>query len=91
MRIILDNITLQCRIGDIVAQHGIDAIVNAANAELKPGGGVAGAIHLAAGPELKKACAPLAPITVGEAVITPAFNLPNRFCHSLPWARVWSR
>lgn len=63
--------------GDIARQPDLDAIVNAANAELRPGGGVAGAIHSAAGPELERACRPLAPISPGEAVITPAFKLPN--------------
>ncbi|MEK6476417.1 macro domain-containing protein [Catalinimonas sp. 4WD22] len=64
--------------GDISNQEGIDAVVNAANAQLMSGGGVAGAIHRAAGPELEKACRPLAPITPGEAVITDAFQLPNQ-------------
>lgn len=64
--------------GDITAQQDMDAVVNAANAELRPGGGVAGAIHRAAGPELAKACRALAPIRPGEAVITDAFNLPNK-------------
>lgn len=79
MRISLAEVTLQCIEGDIAAQADIDAVVNAANAQLQPGGGVAGAIHRAAGPELARACAPLAPLRPGEAVITPAFNLPNRF------------
>ena len=65
--------------GNIVAQHDVDAIVNAANAELKTGAGVAGAIHAAAGPLLYQACIPLAPIIPGDAVITPGFNLPNKF------------
>ncbi|CAM3232353.1 O-acetyl-ADP-ribose deacetylase [Rhodothermus bifroesti] len=65
--------------GDITAQADVDAIVNAANAQLMPGGGVAGAIHRAAGPELAEACRPLAPIHPGQAVITPAFRLPNRY------------
>lgn len=65
--------------GDITQQPACDAIVNAANAQLMPGGGVAGAIHRAAGPELAEACRPLAPIKPGEAVITKAFNLPNKF------------
>lgn len=65
--------------GDIADQPDLDAVVNAANAELKPGGGVAGAIHRAAGPELEKACRPLAPIEPGQAVITEAFELPNRY------------
>jgi len=65
--------------GDITEQHELDAVVNAANAQLMPGGGVAGAIHRAAGPELAEACRPLAPIEPGQAVITEAFGLPNRF------------
>ena len=79
MHVNVDNVTIEVRLGDIVAQHGIDAIVNAANSELKPGGGVAGAIHFAAGKELRRACEPLAPVAPGEAVITPGFNLPNKF------------
>lgn len=76
--------------GDITAQPDLDAVVNAANAALLPGGGVAGAIHRAAGPELERACRPLAPIRPGEAVITPGFSLPN------PWVihvlgPVWGR
>jgi len=54
-------------------------VVNAANAELRPGGGVAGAIHRAAGPGLYEECRPLAPIRPGEAVITNGHGLPNRF------------
>lgn len=74
----IHRVIVECVQGNIVAQHDIDAVVNAANAELRPGGGVAGAIHRAAGPELDRACRPLAPIRPGEAVITPAFRLPNR-------------
>src|SRR4051794_1941016 len=57
----------------------VDAIVNAANAELVPGGGVCGAIHRAAGPELAAACARVAPCPTGEARITPGFRLPSRY------------
>ena len=64
--------------GDITRQPDMDAVVNAANAELMPGGGVAGAIHRAAGPGLAAECRPLAPIEPGEAVITGAHRLPNR-------------
>lgn len=58
---------------------GVDAIVNAANEQLAPGGGVCGAIHRAAGPELARACAALAPCPTGDARITPGFRLPARF------------
>jgi len=68
---------LDCVVGDIAAQAGFDAVVNAANAALMPGGGVAGAIHRAAGPGLARECASLAPIKPGEAVITSAHDLPN--------------
>lgn len=56
----------------------VDAIVNAANSSLAPGGGVCGAIHRAAGPELAKACAAVAPCPTGEARITPGFRLKAR-------------
>lgn len=64
--------------GDITAQPELEAVVNAANAQLTTGGGVAGAIHRAAGSELARACRPLAPIRPGEVVATDAFALPNR-------------
>jgi O-acetyl-ADP-ribose deacetylase (regulator of RNase III) len=57
----------------------VDAIVNAANSALAPGGGVCGAIHRAAGPELADACARLGGCATGEARITPGFRLPARF------------
>ncbi len=72
------NVQLECVQGDITQQGDLDAVVNAANAELRTGGGVAGAIHRAAGPELEQACRPMAPIKPGEAVISPAFGLPNK-------------
>lgn len=56
-----------------------DAIVNAANESLAPGGGVCGAIHRAAGPELAHACAAIGHCPTGEARITPGFRLPARF------------
>ena len=57
----------------------VDAIVNAANSELAPGGGVCGAIHAAAGPELARACARLGACPPGDARLTPGFNLRARF------------
>ncbi len=71
--------TVECVRGDITRQDDIQAVVNAANAQLMPGGGVAGALHSAAGPGLAEECRPMAPIRPGEAVITGAHNLPNRF------------
>jgi O-acetyl-ADP-ribose deacetylase (regulator of RNase III) len=56
-----------------------DAVVNAANEALAPGGGVCGAIHRAAGPELAKACAAIGGCPTGEARITPGFKLPARY------------
>ena len=70
--------TLELVRGDITAQDDLDAVVNAANAQLQTGGGVAGAIHRAAGRGLARACRPLAPIAPGEVVATDAFDLPNR-------------
>ncbi len=65
--------------GDVTAQEDVEAIVNAANARLESGGGVAGAIHAAAGPELAEEARPLAPIGPGKAVVTSGHNLPNRY------------
>jgi O-acetyl-ADP-ribose deacetylase len=69
--------TLELVTGDITAQDDVDAVVNAANRDLAPGGGVAGAIHRVAGPELARAGSSRAPIEVGEAVVTEGFGLPN--------------
>lgn len=77
-RITLGPVSVECLQGDITQQPDMDAVVNAANAELLPGGGVAGAIHRAAGRGLAAECAALAPIRPGEAVITGAHKLPNR-------------
>jgi len=57
----------------------VDAIVNAANGQLLPGGGVCGAIHRTAGPELAEACTSLAPCPTGEVRATPGYRLPARF------------
>lgn len=65
--------------GDITKME-TDVIVNAANTALKMGGGVCGAIFKAAGVQkMHNACAHLSPIRTGEAVYTPAFNLPSKF------------
>jgi len=70
--------SLSARIVDITTL-GVDAIVNAANEQLAVGGGVCGAIHRAAGPELARACAALAPCLTGEARLTPGFRLPAKY------------
>ncbi len=73
------GVTVECVGGDITSQEDVAAIVNAANAQLRSGGGVAGAIHRAAGAGLEREARPLAPISPGEAVITGGHNLPNRY------------
>lgn len=75
----LNGKTVECVRGDITRQDDIEAVVNAANAQLMPGGGVAGAIHSAAGPGLAEECQPMAPIRPGEAVLSSGHNLPNQF------------
>lgn len=75
----LQGVTIECVQGNIADQPDVDAIVNAANAELRIGGGVAGAIHRAAGPGLELECRPLAPVQPGQAVVTGGHDLPNRY------------
>lgn len=78
------NVEVEIVQGDITEQKDMVAIVNAANAELASGGGVAGAIHAKAGEGLEKETRKYAPIKSGEAVITDAHGLPNkRVIHTL--------
>lgn len=79
MQVKINSVLLEALAGDITKQADCTAIVNAANAQLTTGGGVAGAIHRAAGPGLAAECRPLAPLQPGQAVITSGHGLPNRY------------
>lgn len=75
---VIGDTTLEIVQGDITQQE-TDAIVNAANKQLAPGGGVAGAIHRAAGPDLWQECMQMGGCETGEAKLTAGYNLPAQY------------
>lgn len=78
MMVKVNESTLELIVGDITKQD-TEAVVNAANKRLAPGGGVAGAIHRAAGPELWEECKKLGGCETGQAKLTRGYRLPASY------------
>lgn len=75
----IDTTQLNCLVGDLTKQSDCDAIVNSAHPSMLAGSGVCGAIHKAAGRDLEIYGKQFAPLKLTQAVITSAFNLPNKY------------
>jgi len=70
---------IQFETGDLLKQGDCDGLVNSANRQLLAGSGVSGAIHRAAGPQLQAWGKAHGPIKLAQAVVSPGYNLPNRW------------
>ncbi len=78
-----DDVVIEVLDGDITEMM-VDAIVNPANSYLLMGGGVAGAIKRKGGVEIEKEARKMAPIEIGQAIVTPAGNLPTKWIIHAP-------
>lgn len=67
---------IKIMVGNIVKQHNIEAVVNSANAKLRLGSSLAGAIHRTAGTKLEEYCSPFAPLGLSAGLITPGSSCP---------------
>ena len=75
----MNKTQINCVVGDLTKQSDCDAIVNSAHPSMLAGSGVYDVIHKAAGKELEICGKQFAPLVLTQAVITPAFNLPNKY------------